>query len=93
MEQYLLNLSDPPEDGSDEAAIIRPNIWLLSCDEIPPILFTPEEVARLLGVGRARVFDLMRRNDLHSVKIGASRRISAQALSRYVDRLELQEPA
>jgi excisionase family DNA binding protein len=65
----------------------------MSAEEMPPLLFTPEEVARLLGIGRAKVYELIRTRDLRSVKVGCSRRISAQALRQYVDHLELGEPA
>ena len=92
MEQYLFNLS-ASADESDGQAVIRPNVWLMSADEVPPILFTTEEVARLLGIGKCRVYDLIRQRELASVKVGASRRISARALHDYVARLELGESA
>jgi excisionase family DNA binding protein len=92
MEQYLLNLSDAHPDGAGEA-VVRHNVWLLSPEEIPPILFTTEEVGRMLGIGRPKVYDLLRCNELRSVKVGASRRVSAKALREYVDGLELREPA
>ena len=91
MEQYLFNLST--SDTEDVETVVRPNVWLMSSDEIPPILFTTEEVARLLGIGKCRVYDLIRQRELASVKVGASRRISARALHDYVTRLELGEPA
>jgi excisionase family DNA binding protein len=39
------------------------------------------------------VYDLIRQRELRSVKVGASRRVSARALCEYVARLELDEPA
>jgi len=92
MEQYLFNLSVPPADSA-VPAVVQPNIWLMSAEEMPPILFTTEEVARLLGIGRCRVYDLIRQRDLRSVKVGASRRVSARALCEYVAHLELGESA
>lgn len=50
-------------------------------------LYRVEEVAQLLGVGRTRVFDLIKLGELRSVKIGGSRRIPATALDEYVERL------
>ena len=38
MEQYLFNLSQPVEDLGD--AKVQPNLWLLTCDELPPLLFS-----------------------------------------------------
>ena len=92
MEQYLFNLSERSGDAELEA-VVRPNIWLLSSEEIPPLLFTTSEVARLLGIGQCRVYDLIRGRELRSVKVGASRRISARALRDYVEHLEMGELA
>lgn len=92
MEQYLFNLSAPPDEQS-QTTVVQPNVWLLAADEVPPILFSTEEVGRLLGIGKCRVYDLIRRRELRSVKVGASRRISARALRDYVELLEQQEPA
>jgi excisionase family DNA binding protein len=39
------------------------------------LLLSPEEAAEALGVGRSRVYDLMRTRQLHSVRIGKSRRV------------------
>ena len=91
MEQYLFS---PSEKSDAETAVsVRPNIWLLSPEEMPPILFSTAEVARLLGIGRCRVYDLIRWRELRSVKVGASRRISARALAEYVATLELGDMA
>ena len=92
MEQYLFNLSAPPGDDLGEA-VVRPNVWLMSAEEMPPILMSPEEVGRLMGIGRCKVYDLIRHSELRSVKVGSYRRVSAKALAEYVDRLELREPA
>jgi excisionase family DNA binding protein len=92
VEQYLFNLSEPREDAALQA-VGQPNVWLLSAEEIPPILFTTAEVARLLGIGKCRVYDLIRARELRSVKVGASRRVSARALRDYVEHLEMGEPA
>jgi excisionase family DNA binding protein len=92
MEQYLFNLSEN-RDSREVPAVVQPNVWLMSAEEIPPILFTTEEVARLLGIGKCRVYDLIRQRELRSVKVGSSRRISAKAVRDYVEQLELGEPA
>ena len=90
MHLFNAHLDRPDVDGVVE---VRPNLWLLSSEEVPPILFTPEEVARLLMVGRPKVYELIRLRELRSVKVGGSRRISARALSDYVRALEMGEPA
>jgi excisionase family DNA binding protein len=51
------------------------------------LLFTPKEVAGILGVGRTKVFELLKRGELASLRIDGCRRISATALREYVDSL------
>ena len=92
MEQYLFNISKSPGEDLGEASV-RPNVWLLTAEEMPPILMSPDEVGRLMGIGRCKVYDLIRHNELRSVKVGSYRRVSARALAEYVSQLELGEPA
>jgi excisionase family DNA binding protein len=51
------------------------------------LLLRPKEAAELIGIGRTKVFELMRTGQLESVRIGSSRRIPAFALLKYVERL------
>jgi excisionase family DNA binding protein len=51
------------------------------------LLLRPEEVAQALNVGRSTVFELLRTGELRSVKIGALRRIPADAVAEYLDGL------
>lgn len=90
-QQQLFNLSPTGTDSTDGAVQVRPNLWLMTSEEIPPILFNVDEVAKFLSIGRHRVFDLIREGGLRSVKVGASRRVSARALVDYVAKLELSE--
>jgi len=52
------------------------------------LLVTAEEAARVLRLGRSKVYELMRSGELRSVKIGGSRRVSTKALAEFVARLE-----
>ena len=52
-----------------------------------PILLTPTEAARALGIGRSKLYQLLQAGVLESVRIGTCRRIPAQALTALVDRL------
>jgi excisionase family DNA binding protein len=52
-----------------------------------PILLTPTEAARALGIGRSKLYELLQAGDLESVRIGACRRIPTQALDDLVARL------
>jgi excisionase family DNA binding protein len=55
-----------------------------------PLLLKVEETARLLNIGRTRVFDLLRTGKLESVKIFGSRRIPLESIHAYIKTL-LQE--
>jgi excisionase family DNA binding protein len=52
-----------------------------------PLLMTPEQAGVTLSICRTKVYELLRRGELESVQIGASRRIPSAALSEYVQRL------
>jgi excisionase family DNA binding protein len=52
-----------------------------------PILLTPAEAARALGIGRSKLYELLQTGVLESVHIGACRRIPADALTDLVKRL------
>jgi excisionase family DNA binding protein len=58
-----------------------------------PLLMKPEEAAQMLGIGRTKVYELIRSGALRSVRIGGLRRISAIALAEFVAELEQQEEA
>ncbi|WP_036554291.1 excisionase family DNA-binding protein [Nocardiopsis sp. CNT312] len=47
-------------------------------------LLRVEEAAKLLGIGRTRVFEQIKLGRLRSVKIGTSRLVPAVALDEYV---------
>ena len=55
---------------------------------IPRLLLTPEEAAQALGIGRTKLYRLLAEGFLPSVRIGGSRRISTEALDRFVHSLE-----
>jgi excisionase family DNA binding protein len=50
-------------------------------------LYRVEEVANILGMGRSTIFDLIRSGRLASVKEGAMRRITDDAIRDYVRKL------
>jgi len=51
------------------------------------LLLTVEEAADRLGIGRTLMYALVKEGDVESVRIGRLRRIPADALSAYLDRL------
>lgn len=54
-------------------------------------LYTIEEAAALLRLGRTTVFDLLRNGRLNSVREGRARRIPPRAIADYIALLEREE--
>lgn len=52
-----------------------------------PLLLTVEEAARLLGIGRTTAFALVRSGELESIPLGRLRRIPAECVTEYINRL------
>lgn len=55
------------------------------------LLYTPEEAARALRIGRTRLYQLLASGEIASIKLGGSRRITPAALRRYVEALATAE--
>jgi excisionase family DNA binding protein len=55
-----------------------------TADPGSPLLLSTEQVAVLLAVHRATIFDLIRRQEIDSVKIGRRRLISRRAVERFI---------
>jgi len=49
-----------------------------------PLLVRAEEAARLLGLGRTRVFEMFARGELPTVRIGRSVRVPRGALEAWI---------
>jgi excisionase family DNA binding protein len=47
--------------------------------------YSPTEVAELFGITRAHVYNLIARGELHSIKLGRSRRITHDSLMALVE--------
>jgi len=56
-------------------------------DAMDQVLLRIPEVCAALGLSRTVVFDLLRRGELNSVRIGRARRVPTAALQDYVRRL------
>jgi excisionase family DNA binding protein len=54
------------------------------------LLYRPNEAAKVLGIGRTRLFDLIRTGELRSIKRKGYRFITADALRDYVRQLEAE---
>lgn len=57
------------------------------------LAFKVEEAAQELNISRATMFELIRRNEVESIKIGRSRRVPAEALVAYIERLRVVQGA
>lgn len=53
-----------------------------------PMLFTPTQVAKIMGISRSQVYILMNKGQLDSVHIGRCRRITRQQLDTFIDTLQ-----
>jgi excisionase family DNA binding protein len=51
------------------------------------IVYTVDEAAQILKISRWKIFDLIRRGQLRSVKIGGLRRVPRTAIEEYIARL------
>jgi excisionase family DNA binding protein len=52
--------------------------------EIPPVLYRVEEAAEALRVSRSVLYELIRSDQLRTVKVGRSRRVPVAALAECV---------
>lgn len=50
--------------------------------EIQPLGYRPEQVSKITGLGRTKIFGLLASGELESVKIGRSRIILARSLDK-----------
>lgn len=56
------------------------------------ILYTPVAAARVLGISRSKIYELMGGGALPSVRIGACRRVTDAALRAFVEELTDVQP-
>jgi excisionase family DNA binding protein len=61
--------------------------------DLARLLLTPREAAKVLGISRSTLYELLGRDLIDSVRIGASRRIIARSLANYIESLRAQEQA
>lgn len=51
------------------------------------MLLTVDEASRLLGIGKTRLYELMRSGDIPSLRVGKSRRIPVREVEAWIERL------
>lgn len=57
------------------------------------ILLTPTEAANVLGIGRSKLYQLLRTGTIVSLRIGSCRRIPAASLPELIARLQAETDA
>lgn len=57
------------------------------------LLYSVEEAADLLGIGRTFMFHLLGTGEIDSLKIGRRRKVPREAIDRYIERLRVQQGA
>jgi excisionase family DNA binding protein len=53
-----------------------------------PFLFSPIQIAKILGVSRSKVYALMNSGELKSVHVGRSRRIRKDQMESFISSLQ-----
>lgn len=56
---------------------------------VEPVVVTVADAATMLSVGRSRVYELIARGELASVKLGASRRVTIKSIRQLLARSAL----
>jgi excisionase family DNA binding protein len=56
-----------------------------------PLLLTVPEAATLLNIKRTKMFELITRGEIESVKVGAARKVPRDAVDAYIKRLRAQQ--
>lgn len=54
-----------------------------------PILYTPAQTARIMGISRSQVYNLMNSGELNSIHIGRSRRIANTHVEQFIQSMEM----
>ena len=57
------------------------------------LVYSVDEAADLLGIGRTYMFHLVATGEIESFKIGNRRKIPRDALAQYIDRLRAEQSA
>lgn len=84
MEQNLFNLSTANASQDEGVVEVRPNLWLMSTSEFPPLLFTIETVGSCLSIDAHQVRDLIRQGEIRSVSVDGSELVPATAVAEFV---------
>lgn len=51
-----------------------------------PLLVRPAEAARMIGLGRTKLYEMIKSGEIRAIKRGTATLISVESLRRWVDR-------
>ncbi len=54
----------------------------------PPQLLSVIDVARILSIGRTKVYNLIKNDGLPTIKVGSATRVSATSLTKWIEQHE-----
>lgn len=60
--------------------------------DLDPMLYRVPEAARILAVSTSKMWEIVLRGDIESLKIDGARRITRDAIDAYVERLRPEHP-
>jgi len=58
---------------------------------VEQLLYSVREAAGIVGVGKSKMWELVARGEIESIKVDALRKIPADALTAYVERLRAEQ--
>ncbi|PBC78926.1 excisionase family DNA binding protein [Streptomyces sp. TLI_235] len=59
---------------------------MLTATATRPVVYTPEEAARVLRISRSKLYQLLADHELGSIKIGRCRRVRPADIEAYIER-------
>jgi excisionase family DNA binding protein len=66
--------------GGEKLQIVKTD-----CPGDEPLLLRADEVAKMLGLGRTKVYEMTASGELPTVRIGTAVRVSRKALSKWIE--------
>src|ERR1700674_268823 len=83
-DSYFSGEAEGPGTSLDLVPGLRPTAS--APPQVEPLLVRPVEAARLLGIGRSKLFEMVARNELPVIRLGRCVRIPRRELATWVDR-------
>jgi len=83
-EEYLYCIHSERSDDTDGIVEVRPSVWLMSPDVLPPCLLTVSQAAKCMALDEPEVGALVDAGRLRTVSVGRERRVSLLELGAFV---------